>query len=210
MNLESSLALLTGQPLLLLSAGLLLAALLAMLVVSRLRQRLQADQESLRRRIDGLWHELDEQRMQPPAGDGDRAASAEERFRRQYAVWESVWEVVWALHERVGGFLRAVESGDNVGDSRLSARNAALEARSRINSLRPFFDEQVDMLVARVIDAEIKAHLAACQYLDRRATETDGGLESHRENFRLQHDGEAREAVNQLVTVIRQRLAGGH
>lgn len=213
MDLQSSLALLTDHSLLALSAGLLLAALLAVLTLSRLRQQLRAEQDNLRHRLDGLWHELDELRMQTPvtsSATSERSPANEERFRRQYGVWESVWEVAWTLHDRVGNFLRAVENGENVADSRLSARNAALEARSRVNGLRPFFDEHVDALLSRVIDAEIKAHLAACQYLDRRSTEPDGSLESYRESFRLQHDGEAREAVNQLVAAIRQRLSGVH
>lgn len=213
MDLESSLALLTTHPLLALSAGLLLAAVLAVLVVARLRHRLQSEQDTLRHRLDGLWHELDDLRMQAPkasAAASEGPGLAEEHFRRQYAVWEAVWETAWTLHERVGHFLRAVENGENPSESRLSARNAALEARSRINSLRPFFDEHVDILVGRVIDAEIKAHLAACQYLDRRSSEAEGRLESYRESFRLQHDGEAREAVNQLVAAIRQRLTGDH
>ncbi|MDX1634169.1 MAG: hypothetical protein R3280_06010 [Marinobacter sp.] len=211
MDLESALALLATHPLPALIAGLLLAALLAVMVVARLRQQLRAEQETLRHRLDGLWHELDELRMRGPASEGTAGAASgleEERFRRQYPVWESVWEAAWTLHERVGNFLRAVENGESTADSRLSARNAALDARARVNRLRPFFDEQVDLLLGRVIDAEIKAHLAACEYLDRRSTEPDGRLESYRESFRLQHDGEAREAVNQLVAAIRQRLAG--
>lgn len=213
MDLESSLAWLSNHPLLALSVGLVLAAVLAVMVVSRLRQQLQTEQDALRHRLDGLWHELDDLRMQAPSanpGISERPGVNEERFRRQYAVWEAVWDLAWTLHDRVGNFLRAVENGENPSESRLSARNAALDARSRVNALRPFFDEHVDALLSRLVDAEIKAHLAACQYLDRRSTEPEGRLESYRESFRLQHDGEAREAVNQLVAAIRERLAGEH
>lgn len=226
MELESVLAYLEAHPLLGLAAGLVLAALIAIVAITAIKRSLEAEQDVLKRRLDTLWHEMDDVRMQRPTDGGEseidappatpasrsrgapssNAAISVERFNHEKAVYEGIWAVTWALHDRVGAFLRAVEAGENASDSRLSARNAALEARAKTNALRPFYDEQLDDLLSRIIDAEIKAHLAACQYLDYRQSEPGTSIDSYRETFRLQHDGEAREVVSQLVATIRRRL----
>jgi hypothetical protein len=106
-------------------------------------------------------------------------------------------------------FLRAVEAGEAAGELRLEARNAALEARNLLNRNRPFCTESVDELVTRLIDAEIKAHLAACQYLD--LLKDVSSASSNHDRRVLQdkchslHEGEARELMNQLVSSIRHR-----
>lgn len=106
-------------------------------------------------------------------------------------------------------FLRTVESGEPAGELRLEARNAALEARNALNRHRPYCHEEVDTLVTKVIDTEIKAHLAACQYMDllkdTATSDTTHDRNIQREKFHLLYDGEAREQMNQVVSIIRRR-----
>ena len=78
-----------------------------------------------------------------------------------------------------------------------------------MNRNRPFCTESVDELVTLLIDAEIKAHLAACQYLDLLKDVTSASSNHDRrvlqEKCHSLHEGEARELMNQLVSSIRHR-----
>ncbi len=49
--------------------------------------------------------------------------------------------------------------------------------------LRPFFNAEVDDLLTRLIDTEIKAHLAACQYMDMQ----QGGLSAGADDENSRH-----------------------
>lgn len=144
------------------------------------------------------------------AGNGASGSPVEEaRYHTEVEAYSKIWPQVWHLHERLGMFLRAVEAGEAAGELRLEARNAALEARNLLNRNRPFCTESVDELVTRLIDAEIKAHLAACQYLDLLKDVTSASSNHDRrvlqEKCHSLHEGEARELMNQLVSSIRHR-----
>lgn len=205
---------------LVLGAVALVVAVLAVIRLSALDKRQAQDAEALRQRLDTLWHDMDEWRVSgfsnPPqtAHALARETVDDARFATERAAYEEIWPQVWALHDKLGVFLRAVEAGEPAGDSRLAARHAALEARDIQNRLKPFCHQEVDELITRLIDADIKAHLAACQYLDL-LRDTATSEHSHernvqRDKFRMIYDGEARELVTRLVEAIRARTLGGN
>ncbi|TYC57841.1 hypothetical protein FMN52_14955 [Marinobacter sp. BW6] len=200
---------------LLLSAGALGLALIALFLGTGARRRSQDQLTALRERSDTLWREVDDVRVAQfnrpgEAGNGASGSPVEEaRYHTEVEAYSKIWPQIWHLHERLGMFLRAVEAGEPPGELRLEARNAALEARNLLNRNRPFCTESVDVLVTRLIDAEIKAHLAACQYLD--LLKDASSASSNHDRRVLQdkchslHEGEARELMNQLVSSIRHR-----
>lgn len=199
---------------LLLAAAALGLALIALLLGSGARRRYQDQLAALRERSDTLWREVDDIRVaqfnRPGETGGASDSSIEEaRYHTEVEAYSKIWPQVWHLHERLGMFLRAVEAGEAPGELRLEARNAALESRSLLNRNRPFCTESVDELVTRLIDAEIKAHLAACQYLDLLKDVTSASSNHDRrvlqDKCHSLHEGEARELMNQLVSSIRQR-----
>lgn len=134
------------------------------------------------------------------------------RFSAEKAAYESVWPMVWALHDKLGMFLRAVEADDQPGELRVDARNAALDARKTLSRVRPFCNADIDELITQVIDNHIKAHLAACHLMDLRkdslSTSSDHERAVQKEKFRMLYDGQAREMLDQLVNLIRQRMLG--
>lgn len=197
---------------LLMTAAAIIILLIGIVILSRFRQAMLSRYATLQTRLDTLWHEMDYLRLQAPEAEtgavapADRSALVSQQFASEKAVFEQLWPVIWDLHDKLGTFLRAVESAESATDSRLAARTAALHARATINSLRPFYDGQLDDLLTRLIDADIKAHLAACQYLDHRHSGTSESPEGHREKFRLIYEGDARDLLNQLVSVMRRRM----
>ncbi len=80
-----------------------------------------------------LWHEMDELRVQqfnasePPVGNSGNQVLAEQ-FLLKKAALENIWPLVWGLHDKLGSFLRAVESNEPTGDTRVTA---LLQCRSR-------------------------------------------------------------------------------
>lgn len=206
-----------GLPLLL-AAGALGLALIALFWGSGAERRYQDQLTALRERSDTLWREVDDIRVaqfnRPGETGGVSGAPVEEaRYHTEVEAYSKIWPQVWHLHERLGMFLRAVEAGEAAGELRLEARNAALEARDLLNRNRPFCSESVDELVTRLIDAEIKAHLAACQYLDLLKDVTSASSNHDRrvlqDKCHSLHEGEARELMNQLVSSIRHRTIRG-
>ena len=204
---------------LLLAAVALGLALIALLLGSGARRRYQDQLTALRERSDTLWREVDDIRVAQfnrpvEAGNGAAGSPVEEaRYQTEVEAYSKIWPQIWHLHERLGMFLRAVEAGEAAGELRLEARNAALEARNLLNRNRPFCTESVDELVTLLIDAEIKAHLAACQYLDL-VKDTSSESSDHdrrvlQDKCHSLHEGEARELMNQLVSSIRQRTIRG-
>ncbi len=202
-----------------LAAGAFGLALIALFVGSGARRRNQDQLAALRERSDTLWREVDDIRVAQfnrpgEAGGGIPGSSIEEaRYHTEMEAYRKIWPQIWHLHERLGMFLRAVEAGEAAGELRLEARNAALEARNLLNRNRPFCAEPVDELVTRVIDVEIKAHLAACQYLDL-LKDVSSAASNHdrrvlQDKCHSLHEGEARELMNQLVSSIRHRTIRG-
>ncbi|PSF06097.1 hypothetical protein C7H09_12225 [Marinobacter fuscus] len=199
---------------LLLAAGALLLALMALWQAGRSRQSQQNELAVLRERSETLWREVDDLRVSqfnhsdatPSQATGSLDQS---RYQTEMEAYNHIWPQIWHLHERLGMFLRTVEAGDAAGELRLEARNAALEARNLLNRHRPFCNELVDELLTRFIDVEIKAHLAACQYLDLLKDAATAPSNHDRrvlhEKYHGLHEGEARELMNQLVTSIRHR-----
>lgn len=193
-------------------AAAMMILLVVVITLLRFRQAMLTRHVSLQTRLDSLWHEMDYLRVQGPDDEPtntspvDQAALVSQQFASEKAALEQIWPVIWDLHDKLGTFLRNVESGESAGDSRLAARSAALHARAIINSLRPFYEERLDDLLTRLIDADIKAHLAACQYLDHRHSGASESAEGHREKFRLIYEGDARELLNQLIALMRRRL----
>lgn len=205
---------------LLLAAGALLLSLICLGLISGARNRSQDQSASLREKCDTLWRELDDIRVAQfnrPGDAGNAGANLpceEARYRTEMEAYGQIWPQVWQLYERLGLFLRAVEAGEAAGELRLESRNAALEARGLLNRNRPFCSESVDELVTRLIDAEIKAHLAACQYLDL-LKDASSASSSHdrrvlQDKCHSLHEGEARELMNQLASSIRQRAIRGN
>ncbi|MEQ9544559.1 MAG: hypothetical protein RIK85_00965 [Marinobacter sp.] len=198
------------------SAAAIIVALLTLLYVANDKRKQDFLDNQLKQRTETLWRDMDELRVSQfnsaeasSQGSGGSLESDSVRFAIEKAAYETIWPLVWQLHDRLGMFLRAVESGETAGELRLEARNAALEARSALNRHRPFCHEEVDELVTKIIDTDIKAHLAACQYMDllkeSATSNTTHDRNIQREKFHLLYDGEAREMINQLVTTIRER-----
>ncbi len=177
-------------------------------------QRSQSNHVALKKRIEGLCQEVDEQLVAQfnNSSEGSAAgnALAAEQHATEKSAYEELWPLVWTLHDKLGSFLRAVESGDTVGESRVAARHAALDARHALNRARPFCHQHVDAVATQLIDTDIKAHLAGCQYLDLRKettnSESQGEDEQLRQKFRMLYDVEARELMNQLVATMRRRM----
>lgn len=221
MDMDAILALLDGQYLLILGAVLLIIALVAIIKLRGSVHQLGQEHDQLTRRLDTLWHDLDAMHQDDtPSLSGKSRTPATsvtsdtspELLLAERRLFEGLWPVAWALHDKVGGFLRAVESGDPHSESRLAARNAALEMRSQINRSRPFFDAEIEGILTQLVDIEIKAHLTACQYLDQRqsnlgvSSEGSDVRESYRNKWRQLYDREANELINHLVSAMRKRL----
>ncbi|WP_166268691.1 hypothetical protein [Marinobacter caseinilyticus] len=200
--------------------GVIVVIVVALVLVVRMNLLTRSDQEVQKKRLDTLWRELGDARVQPP--DGVKVPPTldnpilTEQFLLEKDACEKIWPLVWTLHEKLGVFLLAVESNEPPGETRLSSRNAALDARSKINELRPFYDEEIDSLLTRLIDTEIKAHLAGCQYLDHKPEDLsgpgddDGARRAFQQKFRHLHDAEARELLSHLIHVMRRRLVRRH
>ncbi|MBU2953866.1 hypothetical protein [Marinobacter sp. F3R08] len=204
-----------GSLSLLLAAGACGLALIALFLGSGARRRSQDQLSALRERSDTLWREVDDIRVAQFNRPGEAGGSAPgpsldvARYHTELEAYGQIWPQLWHLHERLGLFLRAAEAGESVSELRMDARNAALDARNLLNRNRPFCAESVDELVTRLIDAEIKAHLAACQYLDLRkdvsSTSSSHDRRELQEKCQSLHEGEARDLMNQLASVIRRR-----
>jgi len=200
---------------LLIAAGASLLALVAILILLNNRRRSQHQISALKERIDSLWREVDEMRVMDfnqPLGtkaSDQGLALDQERYRTEKTAYDTIWPKVWQLHDRLGVFLRAVEAGEAANELRLEARQAAIEARSNLNQNRPFCSETVENLASRLIDTEIKAHLAACQHLDQKKevanTPSTHDLRVLQDKCHTLHDGEARDLLNQLASTIRHR-----
>jgi len=199
--------------------GIALAALLIAVIAAfqagRIRRAYQDRLELLEEKASTLWREVDELRVSgvesppPMLTENTEGPKSDARYRTEKAAYDRLWPQVWQLYDRVGTFVRAVEAGDPPGDLRLEARNAALDARARLNHNRPFCCDTAEHLITQLIDVEIKTHLAACQYLDDLK---DAGGHPSNHDFRVMkdkcsalHDHEARELMSQLVQVIRKR-----
>ncbi|MBE0484996.1 hypothetical protein [Marinobacter sp.] len=201
---------------LLLAAAALLFALIAIVLIAGARRRHQEQITTLRERADWLCREVDDIRVvqfnrTSQSGTQNQGSSALDgaRYRSEKEAYDKIWPQVWQLYERLGMFLRAVEAGEAAGELRLEARHAALEARSLMNRNRPFCSEVVESLTTRLIDTEIKAHLAACQHLDL-LKDVSNESSSHdrrvlQDKCQSLHEGDARDLINQLAASIRQR-----
>ncbi|SDW36082.1 hypothetical protein [Marinobacter mobilis] len=217
MDAERLLANLTPLPestlVLVLAGAALVLALLTLITSRRYRNRCQDDLDYTRQRLDILWREMDELRVEHFNGSSRPVSETTppdpERLAIEQAAYEKLWPLICDLHEKLGTFLRAAETGEAASDSRLQARNAALEARTVLNTVRPFCYAHADDLATRLIDQEIKAHLAGCQYQDLRSetgNQEGGEREQLQQKFRMLYDGECRELLNQLIEVIRRRM----
>ncbi|ROU01508.1 hypothetical protein EB809_03345 [Marinobacter sp. R17] len=206
-----ALAFISRAPVLVVAGGLAcLIALAAFVVLFRQVRRQQEEVDYLERRINTLWQEADAQ----VGGEGDKpdAPSVDVRPRAgvsatERAAYDTLWPLAWELHDRIGTFLRAIDHHEPISDTRLAARHAALDLRRETNRLRPFIDADIDHLLHQLLDAEVKAHLAACQFLDNRdARAREGSENSSRWQWQEHHEQEAVELMNQLVTAIRKRV----
>lgn len=206
------------SPLLTLVFSLVALALsvVVLLRTATIRRVHQSQYALLREKADTLWRELDDIRsgaVDPPGTTSPREmteGTVEARYLAEKEVYAQLWPQIWQLHDRLGVFLRAVEAGEPPGEMRLEARNAALDARKLLNRNRPFCCEEVDNLISRIIDTEIRIHLAACRFLD--LLKDEAAHPSHDDRRELQekyhtlYEGEARELINQLAQTIRHRV----
>ncbi|MCL7943828.1 hypothetical protein [Marinobacter sp. ATCH36] len=206
--------LLNNDHLVLLIAGAaLIVAIIAILSGTAARRRLSEHNDALKQRVDSLWQDMDEMRVSQfngPGAAGSSDITASERFSAEKAAYEVIWPLVWSLHDKLGMFLRAVETDEHAGELRLEARNAALEARKSLNRVRPFCHGDIDELITQLIDNHIKAHLAACHFMDL-SKDSLSSSSNHekavqKEKFRMLYDGQSREMLDQLVKAIRQRM----
>jgi len=210
-----SLANQNGIALVLSAIALMVAVATLVYAVNSRRTQSQLDSQ-LKQRTETLWRDMDELRVSQfngtphPLLNSGSASSESDQFAAEKAAYDEIWPQLWLLHDRLGLFLRTVESGEAAGELRLEARNAALDARNALNRRRPFCHEDVDSMVTKLIDTDIKAHLAACQYMDllkeTATSDTTHDRNIQREKFHLLYDGEARELMNQVVALIRRRI----
>ncbi|HEY9118752.1 MAG TPA: hypothetical protein VIN33_03290 [Marinobacter sp.] len=200
---------------LLVAVAALIVAIISAFVSTTARSKLADRVNSIKMRVDSLWNDMDELRVSHfngpnPAGSGAHDPTATERFSSEKAAYEAIWPLIWSLHDKLGMFLRAVEADDQTGELRLEARNAALTARSTLNRVRPFCHADIDELITQLIDNHIKAHLAACQYMDLRKDSLSSSSNHERavqkEKFRMLYDGQSKEMLDQLVSHIRERM----
>ncbi|MDC0661587.1 hypothetical protein [Marinobacter sp. SS21] len=198
----------------LISCGALIVALTLVLIVNRHRQQSESEYEAQKQRLDTLWQELDDLRVgqvdMPHVATGHPTDGlAREHLAIERSAYEQLWPPVCDLHDKLGAFLRAVEAQEPANDDRLTARNAALEARSVLNQVRPFCHARVEELATQLIDSEIKAHLAGCHYQelqrDSDANATSHEQEVQHQKFRLLYEGEVPELMNELIEAIRRR-----
>lgn len=130
-------------------------------------------------------------------------------------AYQKIWASVRELHDKLGTFLRAIETGESLADSRMAARTAALKAKDCAQRLRPFYPENIETLVFQLIDNEVHMHLSACAYLDdspelpgeNGGDQTRSAYQSLRDESKLIYDGECRQQLNALVQSIRYRLS---
>ncbi|TGN40147.1 hypothetical protein [Marinobacter confluentis] len=206
--------LLNDNPLLLLIAVTALAVAIYAVISGSLARRKMAEQNNVvKYRVDSLWKDINAwqaSQFSSPVTANHQDANAGERYATEKSAYDAIWPLVWSLHDKLGMFLRAVESDDNTGELRLEARNAALEARKVLNRVRPFCHADIDELVTQLIDNHIKAHLAACHLMDLRkdslASSSSHEMAVQKEKFHMLYDGQAKEMLNQLVTLIRRRM----
>lgn len=191
----------------------LIAAIVALFSATAARRATAEQSDTVKQRVESLWHDMDEIRVSQFNGPGSREtgnAVASEQFSAEKAAYEAIWPLVWLLHDKLGMFLRSVESDEPASELRLEARKAALDARSTLNRVRPFCHDDIDGLITQLIDNNIKAHLAACHFLDLRkdslSPNTSHEREVQKEKFHMLYEGQSRELLSQLVGAIRRRM----
>lgn len=208
-----------NQVVLLIAAAALIVAIISLFSSNTGKRKLADRVDAIKLRVDSMWNDMDELRVShfdgPKASGGKGNDTDSERFSAEKAAYEAIWPLVWSLHDKLGMFLRAVEADDQVGELRLEARNAALTARSTLNRVRPFCHGDIDELITQLIDNHIKAHLAACHYMDlRKDSLSKDSLSSssnheravQKEKFHMLYDGQSKEMLDQLVKLIRHRM----
>ena len=191
----------------------LIVAVVALFSASTAKRAAAEQSDTVKQRVDSLWHDMDEIRVSQfnsPSSTETGNAIASEQFSAEKAAYEAIWPLVWLLHDKLGMFLRSVESDEPAGELRLEARKAALDARSTLNRVRPFCHDDIDGLITQLIDNHIKAHLAACHFMDLRkdslSSNTSHEREVQKEKFHTLYEGQSRELLNQLVGAIRRRM----
>ena len=191
----------------------LIVAVVALFSASTAKRAAAEQSDTVKQRVDSLWHDMDEIRVSQfnsPSSTETGNAIASEQFSAEKAAYEAIWPLVWLLHDKLGMFLRSGESDDPAGELRLEARKAALDARSTLNRVRPFCHDDIDGLITQLIDNNIRAHLAACHFMDLRkdslSSNTSHEREVQKEKFHTLYEGQSRELLNQLVGAIRRRM----
>ncbi len=191
----------------------LIVAIVALFSASTAKRAAAEQSDTVKQRVDSLWHDMDEIRVSQfnsPSSTETGNAIASEQFSAEKAAYEAIWPLVWLLHDKLGMFLRSVESDEPAGELRLEARKAALDARSTLNRVRPFCHDDIDGLITQLIDNNIRAHLAACHFMDLRkdslSSNTSHEREVQKEKFHTLYEGQSRELLNQLVGAIRRRM----
>ena len=179
----------------------LVVAIVALFSASAARRAAAEQSDTVKQRVESLWHDMDEIRVSqfngPDSTKAGRNPIASEQFSAEKAAYEAIWPLVWLLHDKLGMFLRSVESDEP-------------DARSTLNRVRPFCHDDVDGLITQLIDNHIKAHLAACHFMDLRkdslSSNTSHEREVQKEKFHTLYEGQSRELLNQLVGAIRRRM----
>ena len=198
----------------LLIAGVaLVIALVAQFSGAAARRKLEEHSDTVKQRVDSLWADMDEIRVSQfnsPGTSDPGNVIAGEQFTTEKAAYDAIWPQVWALHDKLGLFLRSVESDEPAGELRLEARNAALDARNTLNRVRPFCHGEVEELITQLIDNHIKAHLAACHFMDLRkdslSSDTRHEREVQKDKFHMLYNWQSREKLTHLVGAIRRRM----
>jgi hypothetical protein len=209
---------LAGDPSVWISALALIVALTALLLTSGAKRRAVEEADSLRLQIGTLGRELEEFRVDQ-FNSADRASTTTNmsetgiaRYSAEKEAYDVLWPQVWQLHDRLGMFLRAVQSGEDISGLRQDTRNAALDSRALLSRYRPFCCASVEELLTYLIDTEIKAHMAACQYLDllkdAANTPSDHDRRVQQDKCHVLYEIEAKDLLNRLITAIRQRVLG--
>ena len=100
-------------------------AIVALFSASAARRAAAEQSDTVKQRVESLWHDMDEIRVSqfngPDSTEAGRNPIASEQFSAEKAAYEAIWPLVWLLHDKLGMFLRSVESDEPAGELRLEA-----------------------------------------------------------------------------------------
>ena len=108
----------------------LVVAIVALFSASAARRAAAEQSDTVKQRVESLWHDMDEIRVSqfngPDSTKAGRNPIASEQFSAEKAAYEAIWPLVWLLHDKLGMFLRSVESDEPAGELPVSYTHLTL------------------------------------------------------------------------------------